>query len=133
MRTLGALRCFPGVSRLCTTAERLVVAHEARGGQQCLAALSPQELANTAWAHAKAKRATPALFDAIAVATTPRVDEYKPRQLATTAWAFAKARRAAPPMLDAIAAAVGLTLTLTLTVTLALSLTLNLGATSALT
>ena len=101
MRRPGALRCF---ARLCTTAERLVAAHEARGGQQSLAALSPQELASTAWAHAKAKRSTPTLFDAIAVAATSRVDEYKPRQLATTAWAFAKARRAAP-LLDAIAAA----------------------------
>ena len=105
LRRPGALRCFPGVARLCTTAERLVAAHEARGGQQSLAALSPQELASTAWAHAKAKRSTPALFDAIAVAATSLVDECKPRQLATTAWAFAKARRAAPPMLDAIAAA----------------------------
>ena len=102
---LGSLRCFTGVAQMSTTAERLVAAHETRGGQQCVALLSPQELTSTAWAHAKAKRSTPALFGAIAAATTSRVDEYEPRQLATTAWAFAKTRRSAPPMLDAIAAA----------------------------
>jgi len=65
----------------------------------------PQQLANTAWAYARARHAAPALLDAIATAAMARVDDFSPQALANMAWAYATARQPAPALMDAIAVA----------------------------
>jgi len=46
---------------------------------------NPQDMANTAWAFAKAGHAAPELFDAIAAGAARRVGEFNPQNLANTA------------------------------------------------
>jgi len=64
---------------------------------------TPQGLANTAWAFATARQASPALLDAFAAESAGRVRGFKPQELANTAWAYATAGHAAPALFDAIA------------------------------
>ena len=64
--------------------------------------MKPQELANAAWASTKAHCRSPALFDAIAEITTPRVDEFNAQELSNVAWAFAEARHTDPALFEAI-------------------------------
>jgi len=64
--------------------------------------LSPQDLANTAWAFATAGSATQAPFDAIGNEAAGRVRDFNPQNLSNTAWAFATAGHAAPALFDAI-------------------------------
>ena len=70
-----------------------------RGG---LGGFNPQELANTAWAHAMAGHDAPALFDAIAAAAVLRLRDFNPQNLANTAWAYATAGHDAPVLLDQV-------------------------------
>ena len=63
-----------------------------------------QELANTAWAFAKAEHRASALFDALATAAARRVRDFNAQELANTAHAFAKAGHASPALFDAVAA-----------------------------
>ena len=72
----------------------------ARGGD-----FNAQDLAITAWAYATAGHASPALFDALALASIARVGEFKQQNLANTAWAYATAGHASPALFDAIASA----------------------------
>ena len=87
----------------CAGAARRAIATAAVRGD--LRDFKPQELANTAWAFAKADRAAPTLFDAIArEAVRGGLRDFKPQELSMTAsWAFATAGHAAPVLLDAIA------------------------------
>jgi len=64
-----------------------------------------QNLANIAWAFAKAGHTAPALLDGIAAAAVPLLRDFNAQNLANIAWAFAKAGHTAPALLDAIAAA----------------------------
>ena len=70
-------------------------------------AMNMQELANTAWAFAKAKRRSRHLFEAIATEGAARVTrrrgEVSARHGATLLWAFATARVEAPHLFDAVA------------------------------
>ena len=72
-----------------------------------LGSFDPQNLANLAWAYAKAGHHTaPALLDAIAAAAVRGgLRDFNPQHLVNTTWAFAKAGRAAPTLFDAIATA----------------------------
>ena len=63
-----------------------------------------QDMANTAWAFARAGVAALDLFDAIASAAPRRIAEFKSQELANTAWAFAAVDVAAPMLFAAIAA-----------------------------
>jgi len=63
-----------------------------------------QDIANTVWAFATARRAAPALFDAMAAAAVRKVGDFNAQNIANTVWAFATARRAAPALFDAMAA-----------------------------
>ena len=69
--------------------------------------MNTQELANTAWAFAKAKRRSRHLFEAIATEGAARVTrrrgEVSARHGATLLWAFATARVEAPHLFDAVA------------------------------
>ena len=56
-------------------------------------------------AFASAGHRAPALLDAIAAASVPRLCDFNAQELANTAWAFATAGHAASALLDAIAAA----------------------------
>ena len=71
---------------------------------------NPQNLANTAYAYAKADHAAPALFDAIAAEVVRRlvrrVDKFTPEGLTNLLWGYAKADHAAPALFNAIAAEV---------------------------
>ena len=52
---------------------------------------NPQELANTAWAFARAGRSVAKLFMALARAADRRVGGFNAQELANTAWALAVA------------------------------------------
>jgi len=69
---------------------------------QCRSEFMPQELANMAWAFARAGHASDSLMDAIAEESAERLDDFKPQELANTAWAFATAGHAAPALFHAI-------------------------------
>ena len=72
-----------------------------RGG---LREFKPQELANMAWAFAKAGHKAPPLLDAIATeAVRSDLRNFKPQELTNTVWAFATAGQEAPALLSAIA------------------------------
>merc|ERR1711977_786662 len=62
--------------------------------------MGPQELANTAWAFARAGQWDVSLFMGLARAAVWKVSEFNPQDLANTAWAFAMAGQPAPTMLD---------------------------------
>lgn len=71
-------------------------------------AMNTQELANTAWAFAKAKRRSRDLFEAIANESAARVTRgaggnVSARHGATLLWAFATARVRAPHLFEAVA------------------------------
>ena len=74
---------------------------EARGR---LGDFNSQGLANTVWAFATAKHASPELFGAVAEAARGRLGEFNSQELANTVWAFATAKHAAPELLLAIEA-----------------------------
>ena len=60
-----------------------------------LGEFNAQELANTAWAYAKADQRDEALFAALARAAKPRLGEFNAQALANTAWALRKGTFAA--------------------------------------
>ncbi len=62
-----------------------------------------QELANVAWAYAKADHQAPALFDAIAAAAERRIGDFNAQELSNTAHAFARAGHASPALFGVIA------------------------------
>ena len=67
--------------------------------------MSPQALANLAWAYATAGHPAPELFDALAQVAPRKLRGFTPQHLANLAWAYATAGHAAPALFDAIAAA----------------------------
>ncbi|KAJ8611498.1 hypothetical protein CTAYLR_010479 [Chrysophaeum taylorii] len=62
-----------------------------------------RDLANTAWAFAKANRTAPRVFDRIAAVATPRLSDFNTQDLANTAWAFAKSNYPAPRLYHVLA------------------------------
>ncbi|KAJ8601610.1 hypothetical protein CTAYLR_008466 [Chrysophaeum taylorii] len=71
--------------------------------QRCIREFNPQNLANTAWAFARAGIDAPQLFAAIADAALSRLGEFNPQDLANTAWAVATAGIEAPRLFAVIA------------------------------
>ena len=61
----------------------------ARAAEWRVDQFNEQELANTAWAFAKASQSDVALFRLLASAVERWVSEFKPQELINTAWAFA--------------------------------------------
>ncbi|KAJ1457363.1 hypothetical protein M885DRAFT_515433 [Pelagophyceae sp. CCMP2097] len=64
---------------------------------------SPKGMATVAHAFAAAKVGVPELFDAVAVAAAPRLEQMTEMELSNLAWAFATARHPAPALLEGIA------------------------------
>jgi hypothetical protein len=62
-----------------------------------------QDLANTAWAFAKACHEDALLFAALARASARRLDDFNPQDLVNTAWAFAKLGQLDAPLFAALA------------------------------
>eukprot|EP00802_Teleaulax_amphioxeia_P003133 Tamp_03136.p1 GENE.Tamp_03136~~Tamp_03136.p1 ORF type:complete len:1171 (+),score=340.99 Tamp_03136:337-3513(+) len=79
----------------------LARAIESRSG-----ACNAQELANVAWAFAKAGHLDAELFSNLARAAEQCLDNFKPQELANTAWAFATAGHSDPQLFKALAQAV---------------------------
>eukprot|EP00665_Eupelagonemidae_sp_cell47_P001606 gene1605-160_t len=94
-----------GVAKSRVAGARELFAAVAEAAVPRLREFEPQNLANTAWAYAKAGHAAPALLEAIAAAAVPRLHDFTTQALANTVWAYAKAGHAAPALLEAIAAA----------------------------
>ena len=65
-----------------------------------------QELANLAWAFAKAQQQTPALFNAIADQAMLHLKSFKPQEVSNLVWAYATARHEAPQLFQRLAHAV---------------------------
>ncbi|KAJ1625792.1 hypothetical protein T492DRAFT_577145, partial [Pavlovales sp. CCMP2436] len=68
-----------------------------------IGSLTPQNMANTAWAFATLGVRVPELFDAIARESEQRIDTFNPQGLANIAWSFATLGLQAPQLFDAIA------------------------------
>ena len=72
-----------------------------------LGEFNSQALANTVWAFAKSRQASPELFDAIsAEAMRRRLGGFTEQNLSITAWAFATAGHKSPELFNAISAEV---------------------------
>mmetsp|Transcript_159638 Transcript_159638/g.512256 ORF Transcript_159638/g.512256 Transcript_159638/m.512256 type:complete len:543 (+) Transcript_159638:9-1637(+) len=74
-----------------------------RQAGECSAALSPEELANTAWAFATWKFVHCPLLDAIASPSLQRIRDFSSQALANTAWAYAQLSLSHLPLMHAIA------------------------------
>ncbi|KAJ8607233.1 hypothetical protein CTAYLR_010370 [Chrysophaeum taylorii] len=92
-------------ARNLATAAHRVAKFGGRNRDRRIREFNPRDLANTAWAFAKAGIEAPHLFAAIADAAHSRLGEFKPPELANTSWAFAKAGIEAPQLFDTIALA----------------------------
>ena len=68
-----------------------------------VAEFNAQDLANTAWAFAKACHEDALLFAALARASARRLDDFNPQDLVNTAWAFAKLGQLDAPLFAALA------------------------------
>jgi hypothetical protein len=68
--------------------------------------LKPQELANAAWALARAGDTPRPLFDALAEVSEEKLPAFNGQDVGNVAWAFATARQPAPALFDAIGAEV---------------------------
>ena len=79
----------------------------ARSMERRLGDCNPQELANTAWAFAKAGHPDPALFTAVAGAAERRLGSFNAQELTNTAWAFATAGQTNEQLFVELAQAVG--------------------------
>jgi len=75
----------------------------ARAIQSRLGACNAQELANVAWAFAKAGHLDAELFSGLARAAEQCLDNFKPQELANTAWAFATAGHSDAQLFKALA------------------------------
>jgi len=68
-----------------------------------IATFNSHNLANTAWAYAKAGVEAPLLFEAIALRAQGKVGDFTPSELASTVWAFSAAGAEAPELLAEVA------------------------------
>eukprot|EP00928_Gymnodinium_smaydae_P038278 TRINITY_DN26430_c0_g1_i1.p1 TRINITY_DN26430_c0_g1~~TRINITY_DN26430_c0_g1_i1.p1 ORF type:complete len:1082 (+),score=131.33 TRINITY_DN26430_c0_g1_i1:283-3246(+) len=78
----------------------------ARSIEPRLGECNAQELANTAWAFAKAGHDDAALFKALEVVVVKRVDEFNSQELANIVWAFATAGYSSKQLFTAFGVAV---------------------------